>query len=86
MPLQTTSSPNQPSFENYTIKVLHTTRQESQDDSCQMAFSVIDDTGRESVVTAELPDQNSIRELGRWLVENGYLRIQQQPSRARRVA
>jgi hypothetical protein len=50
MPLQT-----QPEQETLNVKLVHATKQNSPEEPVQFAFSVIDDQGREEIITAEVP-------------------------------
>jgi hypothetical protein len=66
MPIQ---SPEQ---ETLNVKLVHFTKQNSTDEPVQVAFSVIDDQGKEEIITGEIPYSY---ELFRLLQENGWLNV-----------
>lgn len=66
--------PTQQSQEQETlnVKLVHFTKQNSPDELVQVAFSVIDDQGKEEIITGEIPYSY---DLFRLLQENGWLNI-----------
>jgi hypothetical protein len=58
--------------ETLNVKLVHFTKQNSPDEPVQMAFSVIDDQGKEDIVTGEVPYSY---DLFRLLQENGWLNV-----------
>jgi hypothetical protein len=58
--------------ETLNVKLVHFTKQNSPDDPVQLAFSVIDDQGREEIITGEIPYSY---DLFRLCQENGWLNI-----------
>jgi hypothetical protein len=66
MPVQ---SPEQ---ETLNVKLVHFTKQNSSDEPVQFAFSVIDDQGKEEIITGEIPYSY---DLFRILQENSWLNV-----------
>lgn len=66
MPIQ---SPEQ---ETLNVKLVHFTKQNSPDEPVQVAFSVVDDQGREEIITGEIPYSY---DLFRLLQDNGWLNL-----------
>jgi hypothetical protein len=66
MPVQ---SPEQ---ETLNVKLVHFTKQNSSDEPVQFAFSVIDDQGKEEIITGEIPYSY---DLFRILQENNWLNV-----------
>lgn len=58
--------------ETLNIKLIHFTKQNSSDEPVQVAFSVIDDQGKEEIITGEIPYSY---DLFRLLQENGWLNV-----------
>jgi hypothetical protein len=58
--------------ETLKVKLVHFTKQNSPDEPVQAAFSVIDDQGREEIVTGEIPYTYDLFKL---FQENGWLSI-----------
>lgn len=54
------------------VKLVHFTKQNSPDEPVQVAFSVVDDQGKEEIITGEIPYSY---DLFRLLQENGWLNI-----------
>jgi hypothetical protein len=66
--------------ETLNVKLVHFTKQNSPDEPVQVAFSVIDDQGKEEIITGEIP--YSI-ELFRMLQDNGWLNLRRSVSSIR---
>jgi hypothetical protein len=64
--------PLQPQEETLNVKLVHFTKQNSPDEPVQVAFSVIDDQGKEEIITGEIPFSY---DLFRVLQENNWLNI-----------
>jgi hypothetical protein len=58
--------------ETLNVRLVHFTKQNSSDEPVQVAFSVIDDQGREEIVTGEIPYTYDLFKL---FQENGWLNI-----------
>jgi hypothetical protein len=58
--------------ETLNVKLVHFTKQNSSDEPVQVAFSVIDDQGKEEIITGEIPYSY---DLFRLLQENGWLNL-----------
>lgn len=58
--------------ETLNVKLVHFTKQNSPDEPVQFAFSVIDDQGKEEIITGEIPYSY---DLFRLLQENGWLNV-----------
>jgi hypothetical protein len=58
--------------ETLNVKLVHFTKQNSPDEPVQVAFSVIDDQGKEEIITGEIPYS---ADLFRLLQENGWLNL-----------
>jgi len=58
--------------ETLNVKLVHFTKQNSSDEPVQVAFSVIDDQGKEEIITGEIPYSY---DLFRLLQENGWLNV-----------
>jgi len=58
--------------ETLNVKLVHFTKQNSSDEPVQVAFSVIDDQGKEEIITGEIP---YTYELFRLMQENGWLNL-----------
>lgn len=58
--------------ETLNVKLVHFTKQNSPDEPVQVAFSVIDDQGKEEIITGEIPYSS---DLFRLLQENGWLNL-----------
>jgi hypothetical protein len=54
------------------VKLVHFTKQNSPDEPVQVAFSVVDDQGREEIITGEIPYSY---DLFRVFQEHGWLNI-----------
>jgi hypothetical protein len=54
------------------VKLVHFTKQNSPDEPVQFAFSVIDDQGKEEIVTGEIPYTYDLFKL---FQENGWLNL-----------
>jgi hypothetical protein len=64
------------------VKLVHFTKQNSPDEPVQVAFSVVDDQGKEEIITGEIPYSY---DLFRLLQENGWLNIRRGVSSIREV-
>jgi hypothetical protein len=58
--------------ETLNVKLVHFTKQNSPDEPVQVAFAVIDDQGREEIVTGEIPYTYDLFKL---FQEHGWLNI-----------
>jgi hypothetical protein len=58
--------------ETLNVRLVHFTKQNSPDEPVQVAFSVIDDQGREEIVTGEIPYTYDLFKL---FQEHGWLNI-----------
>jgi hypothetical protein len=58
--------------ETLNVKLVHFTKQNSSDEPVQVAFSVVDDQGKEEIITGEIPYSY---DLFRLLQENGWLNV-----------
>lgn len=58
--------------ETLNVKLVHFTKQNSPDEPVQVAFSVIDDQGKEEIITGEIPYSY---DLFRIFQENGWLNV-----------
>jgi hypothetical protein len=58
--------------ETLNVKLVHFTKQKSSDEPVQVAFSVIDDQGKEEIITGEIPYSY---DLFRQLQDNGWLNV-----------
>ena len=58
--------------ETLNVKLVHFTKQNSPDEPVQVAFSVIDDQGKEEIITGEVP---YTYDLFRLFQENGWLNV-----------
>jgi len=58
--------------ETLNVKLVHFTKQNSPDEPVQVAFSVVDDQGKEEIITGEVPYSY---DLFRIFQENGWLNI-----------
>jgi hypothetical protein len=58
--------------ETLNVKLVHFTKQNSSDEPVQVAFSVIDDQGKEEIITGEIPYSADLFKL---LQENGWLNL-----------
>ena len=58
--------------ETLNVKLVHFTKQNSPDEPVQVAFSVVDDQGKEEIITGEIPYSY---DLFRLLHENGWLNV-----------
>jgi len=58
--------------ETLNVKLVHFTKQNSPDEPVQVAFSVVDDQGKEEIITGEIPYSY---DLFRLFQENGWLNI-----------
>jgi hypothetical protein len=54
------------------VKLVHFTKQNSPDEPVQVAFSVIDDQGKEEIITGEIPYSY---DLFRLMQDNGWLNV-----------
>jgi hypothetical protein len=54
------------------VKLVHFTKQNSPDEPVQVAFAVIDDQGKEEIITGEVPYSYDLFQL---FQENGWLNI-----------
>lgn len=66
--------------ETLNVKLVHFTKQNSSDEPVQVAFSVIDDQGKEEIITGEIPYS---AELFRVFQENGWLNLRRSVSSIR---
>jgi hypothetical protein len=66
--------------ETLNVKLVHFTKQNSPDEPVQVAFSVIDDQGKEEIITGEIPYSY---DLFRLLQENGWLNLRRSVSSIR---
>jgi len=69
--------------ETLNVKLVHFTKQNSSDEPVQVAFSVIDDQGKEEIITGEIP---YTFELFRLLQENGWLNLRRGVSSIREAS
>ena len=58
--------------ETLNVKLVHFTKQNSSDEPVQVAFSVVDDQGKEDIITGEIPYTYDLFKL---FHENGWLNI-----------
>jgi hypothetical protein len=58
--------------ETLNVKLVHFTKQNSPDEPVQVAFSVVDDQGREEIITGEIPYTYDLFKL---FQENGWLNV-----------
>ena len=58
--------------ETLNVKLVHFTKQNSPDEPVQFAFSVIDEQGKEEIITGEIPYSY---DLFRLFQENGWLNL-----------
>ena len=58
--------------ETLNVKLVHFTKQNSPDEPVQVEFSVVDDQGKEEIITGEIPYSF---DLFRLLQENGWLNL-----------
>jgi hypothetical protein len=58
--------------ETLNVKLVHFTKQNSSDEPVQLAFSVVDEQGKEEIITGEIPYSY---DLFRLCQENGWLNI-----------
>jgi hypothetical protein len=58
--------------ETLNVKLVHFTKQNSSDEPVQVAFSVVDDQGKEEIITGEIPYTYDLFKL---FHENGWLNI-----------
>lgn len=58
--------------ETLNVKLVHFTKQNSPDEPVQLAFSVVDDQGKEEIITGEIPYSY---DLFRLCQEQGWLNI-----------
>jgi len=58
--------------ETLNVKLVHFTKQNSPDEPVQLAFSVVDEQGKEEIITGEIPYSY---DLFRLCQENGWLNI-----------
>jgi hypothetical protein len=58
--------------ETLNVKLVHFTKQNSSDEPVQVAFAVVDDQGKEEIITGEIPYSY---DLFRLLQENGWLNL-----------
>jgi hypothetical protein len=58
--------------ETLNVKLVHFTKQNSSDEPVQVAFSVVDDQGKEEIITGEIPYSY---DLFRILQENAWLNL-----------
>jgi hypothetical protein len=58
--------------ETLNVKLVHFTKQNSPDEPVQVAFSVVDDQGKEEIITGEIPYSY---DLFRLFQEQGWLNI-----------
>jgi hypothetical protein len=66
--------------ETLNVKLVHFTKQNSPEEPVQVAFSVIDDQGKEEIITGEIPYSY---DLFRLLQENGWLNLRRSVSSIR---
>src|SRR5215470_10516613 len=58
--------------ETLNVKLVHFTKQNSPDEPVQVAFSVVDDQGREEIITGEIPYTYDLFKL---FQESGWLNV-----------
>jgi len=58
--------------ETLNVKLVHFTKQNSNDEPVQVAFSVTDDQGKEEIITGEIPYAS---DLFKMLQEQGWLNV-----------
>jgi hypothetical protein len=58
--------------ETLNVKLVHFTKQNSSDEPVQVAFSVVDDQGKEEIITGEIPYAYDLFKL---FHENGWVNI-----------
>jgi len=58
--------------ETLNVKLVHFTKQNSPDEPVQVAFSVVDEQGREEIITGEIPYSY---DLFRLFQDNGWLNL-----------
>ena len=63
--------------ETLNVKLVHFTKQNASDEPVQVAFSVIDDQGKEEIITGEVPYTYDLFKL---FQENGWLNIRRNVS------
>lgn len=68
--------------ETLNVKLVHFTKQNSPDEPVQVAFSVVDDQGKEEIITGEIPYSY---DLFRIFQENGWLNIRRGVASIREV-
>ena len=61
-----------PEQETLNVKLVHFTKQNSPDEPVQVAFSVVDDQGKEEIITGEIPYSY---DLFRLFQEQGWLNV-----------
>jgi hypothetical protein len=66
--------------ETLNVKLVHFTKQNSPDEPVQVAFSVIDDQGKEEIITGEIPYSY---DLFRLFQEQGWLNLRRSVSSIR---
>jgi hypothetical protein len=66
--------------ETLNVKLVHFTKQNSPDEPVQVAFSVIDDQGKEEIITGEIPYSY---DLFRLFQEHGWLNLRRSVSSIR---
>jgi hypothetical protein len=66
--------------ETLNVKLVHFTKQNSPDEPVQVAFSVVDEQGKEEIITGEIPYSY---DLFRLLQENGWLNLRRSVSSIR---
>jgi hypothetical protein len=64
--------PMQTQEQTLNVKLVHFTKQNSPDEPIQVAFAVIDDQGREEIITGELPNSYDLFHV---FQENGWLNL-----------
>ena len=69
--------------ETLNVKLVHFTKQNSSEEPVQVAFSVIDDQGKEEIITGEIPYSF---ELFRLMQENGWLNLRRGVSSIREAS
>jgi len=74
MPVQTQEQ------ETLNVKLVHFTKQNSLDEPVQVAFSVVDEQGKEEIITGEIP---YTADLFRLFQEHGWLNIRRGVSSVR---
>jgi hypothetical protein len=73
----------QPEQESLNVKLVHGTKQNSPEEPVQFAFSVIDDQGKEEIITGEVPYTYDLFKL---FQEQGWLNLRRSIASIRETA